>query len=52
MDIIQRFMNLEIKKQGDREVTKKTLIFPRYHQLDVVRKLVADVKAMVVEKII
>lgn len=40
-------MNLEIKKekQGDREVTKKTLIFPRYHQLDVVRKLVADVKS-------
>ncbi|HHY6472062.1 TPA: type I restriction endonuclease subunit R, partial [Enterococcus faecium] len=32
-------------KQGDREVTKKTLIFPRYHQLDVVRKLVADVKS-------
>lgn len=46
MDIIQRFMNLEVKKekQGDREVTKKTLIFPRYHQLDVVRKLLADVK--------
>jgi type I restriction enzyme, R subunit len=46
MDIVQRFMNLEVKKenQGDREVTKKTLIFPRYHQLDVVRKLLADVK--------
>lgn len=46
MDIIQRFMNLEVKKekQGDREITKKTLIFPRYHQLDVVRKLLADVK--------
>ena len=35
MDIIQKFMNL----QGG-----KTLIFPRYHQLDVVRKLLADVK--------
>lgn len=34
MDIIQRFMNLE---------DKKTLIFPRYHQLDVVRKLIIDV---------
>ncbi|WP_265460193.1 type I restriction endonuclease subunit R [Enterococcus sp. HY326] len=47
MDIIQRFMNLEVKKekQGDREITKKTLIFPRYHQLDVVRKLVQNVKA-------
>ncbi|WP_062109430.1 type I restriction endonuclease subunit R [Bacillus niameyensis] len=46
MDIIQRFMNLEVKreKEGNREVTKETLIFPRYHQLDVVRKLLADVK--------
>lgn len=46
MDIIQRFMNLEVKKekQGDREIVKKTLIFPRYHQLDVVRKLLEDVK--------
>ena len=35
MDIIQKFISL----QGDR------LIFPRFHQLDVVRKLVADVKA-------
>lgn len=35
MDIIQKFISL----QG------KTLIFPRYHQLDVVRKLIADVKA-------
>ncbi|MBP1040984.1 type I restriction endonuclease subunit R [Vagococcus sp. BWB3-3] len=47
MDIIQKFMNLEIKreKQGEREITKKTLIFPRFHQLDVVRKLVGDVKS-------
>lgn len=46
MDIIQRFMNLEVKKEkhGNKEITKKTLIFPRYHQLDVVRKLIADVK--------
>ena len=35
MDIIQKFMNL---KDG------KTLIFPRYHQLDVVRRLLADVR--------
>ena len=33
MDIIQKFISL----QGDR------LIFPRFHQLDVVRRLVADV---------
>lgn len=37
MDIIERFMNLETQKN--------ILIFPRYHQLDVVKKLVADVKA-------
>ena len=35
MDIVQKFLNL---KDG------KTLIFPRYHQLDVVRKLLADVR--------
>ena len=35
MDIVQKFMNL---KDG------KTLIFPRYHQLDAVRKLLADVR--------
>lgn len=34
MDIIQKFISL----QGDR------LIFPRYHQMDVVRKLISDVK--------
>ena len=46
MDTFQRFMNLEVKKekQGDKEITKRTLIFPRYHQLDVVRKLIGDVK--------
>lgn len=46
MDILQKFINLEItekKKKGGKTETKKTLIFPRYHQLDVVRKLVADV---------
>ncbi|WNF89780.1 type I restriction endonuclease subunit R [Vagococcus fluvialis] len=36
MEIVQRFMNLE--------EDKGILIFPRYHQLDVVRKLMADVK--------
>ncbi len=35
MDIIERFMNFEVKKD--------ILIFPRYHQLDVVKKLVQDV---------
>ena len=35
MDILQKFMSLQ---------DGKTLIFPRYHQLDVVRKLVADMR--------
>ncbi len=38
LDILQKFLNLEVKD------SKKTLIFPRYHQLDVVRKLISDVK--------
>ncbi len=47
LDILQRFMHLEIiEKQvatdkGVRTVRKETMIFPRYHQLDAVRKLVA-----------
>ncbi len=50
MDIIQRFMHLEEKtevsfKNGKEiKTTKKRLIFPRYHQLDVVKKLIEDVK--------
>lgn len=51
LDIIQKFISLEVKKEkkteGGREkiITKKRLIFPRYHQLDVVRKLISDVRA-------
>lgn len=39
MDIIQRF--IQIKK--DESTGKETLIFPRFHQLKVVRRLVKDV---------
>lgn len=42
---MQRFLNLEVKVEKDatgKQYEKKTLIFPRYHQLDVVRKLVSD----------
>lgn len=41
MDIIKRFIHLD----RDDKSKKETLIFPRYHQLDVVRKLVADAKS-------
>lgn len=40
LDIIQRFVHLKVSDDGKRE----TLIFPRYHQLDAVRKIVSDVK--------
>lgn len=50
MDIVQKFINLEVKEEktiqadGTAKLAKKrTLIFPRYHQLDVVRKLLYDV---------
>nr|WP_239520147.1 DEAD/DEAH box helicase family protein [Methanococcus maripaludis] len=50
MTILQRFLNVsveETKEMKNGKETKKTstkLIFPRYHQLDVVTKLVDDVK--------
>ena len=50
LDILQRFMHLEVKEKqvktdkGVRTVRKETMIFPRYHQLDAVRKLVAHAK--------
>ena len=51
LEILQRFMHLEVKEKqvktdkGVRTVRKETMIFPRYHQLDAVRKLVAHAKA-------
>ena len=52
MDILQKFIHLQkieekkLQLDGTEKVIKKQrLIFPRYHQLDVVRKLIADVSA-------
>ena len=44
LDILARFIHLQVetKKIGKRKITKETMIFPRYHQLDAVRKLEAD----------
>lgn len=42
IEIIQRYMKLDMKASDG--ITWDKLIFPRYHQLDVVRKTVADVK--------
>ncbi|NLY76620.1 MAG: type I restriction endonuclease subunit R, partial [Tissierellia bacterium] len=47
LEIIQKFTYVERKEEvlenGD-TVTKETVIFPRYHQLDVVRKVLHHVK--------
>ena len=51
LEILQRFMHLEVKEKqvktdkGVRTVRKETMIFPRYHQLDAVRNLVAHAEA-------
>ena len=51
LDILQKFINETEEKENVRqadgtvkEVKKRKIIFPRYHQLDVVRKLIADVQ--------
>ncbi len=48
MEILHKYMHLkkEDKKDADSKVisTEETLIFPRYHQLDAVTKLLEDVK--------
>jgi type I restriction enzyme R subunit len=46
LDILARFINLQVeeKKIGDKKIKKETMIFPRYHQLDSVRKLVNDAR--------
>ena len=46
MDILRRFIHLEkteIKVNGKTK-TKETMIFPRFHQLDVVRKITNDAR--------
>jgi len=50
LDIIQKLIHLQVKevkveKAGKEKVEKKkSIIFPRYHQLDVVRSVISDVK--------
>ena len=44
LDILGRFMHLQIEEkriltdEGIKKITKETMIFPRYHQLDCVRR--------------
>ncbi|MFR8873605.1 MAG: type I restriction endonuclease subunit R [Oscillospiraceae bacterium] len=48
LDLISKFIFVEVKEKVDDETGKvkrsENLIFPRYHQLDVIRKLLADVR--------
>jgi len=48
LDIFARFLHLEVitRKVGGKTVKKETMIFPRYHQLDCVRKLEADARCV------
>jgi type I restriction enzyme, R subunit len=51
LDILQRFMHLDASERtidtptGKRTVRREAMIFPRYHQLDAVRKLVGHARA-------
>lgn len=50
LDILQRFMHLDVTERtvntptGKRTVRREAMIFPRYHQLDAVRKLVGHAR--------
>lgn len=48
LDILAKFLNLQIEEttgKDGRTRRKETMIFPRYHQLDCVRKIVATAKS-------
>ncbi len=46
LEILHKYLHLQQTKDGKTgEVKAEQMIFPRYHQLDVVTKLLADVKA-------
>lgn len=48
LEILHKYMHLEVVTEEDKKTgvktTKETMIFPRYHQLDVVTKLLGHVK--------
>lgn len=50
MDILARFIHLQIEEKqistpkGILRIKKETMVFPRYHQLDCVRKLIINTK--------
>jgi type I restriction enzyme R subunit len=48
LDILARFIHVDVPDKGSKaaQARNRTTIFPRFHQLDVVRKLEADAKAL------
>jgi type I restriction enzyme R subunit len=50
LDVLGRFMHLQVEEkriltdEGIKKITKETMIFPQYHQLDSVRRLVAHAR--------
>lgn len=44
LEILQKYMHLQQEYDKKGNLVKETMIFPRFHQLDVVTKLLADVK--------
>lgn len=46
LDIVARFIHIQVedKKIGGKIIRRESVIFPRYHQLDAVRKMVSDAK--------
>ena len=48
LEILHKYMHLQVEVKEDKngnKTRKETMIFPRYHQLDVVTRLLSDVKA-------
>jgi type I restriction enzyme, R subunit len=46
LDILARFIHLQIEEIsiGGKKIKRETMIFPRYHQLDSVRKMIASAR--------
>lgn len=44
LEILHKYLHLQVERDEKGNVKSERMIFPRYHQLDVVTKLLADVK--------
>ncbi len=45
LEIMHKYLHLQVERDDDGNIKSERMIFPRYHQLDVVTKLLKDVKA-------